>query len=217
VPQSRILTIGHSTRSLDEFTELLTHHGVGLLVDVRTVPASRRMPHFSKLALERSLPLRGIRYLHMPELGGFRKPKADSINMGWRNVSFRGYADYMQTDEFWSAIVRLVSLPIRPGRFAAGSPSPTSGEGKAGPPSPTSGEGKAGSPSPAIGEGKAIMCAEALPWRCHRSLVSDALSIRDVEVMHVTSGSKPARHALTPLAQVQGGRITYPPPDTLAI
>src|SRR6266480_1245244 len=193
VPQSRILTVGHSTRSLDEFTELLTHHGVGLLVDVRTVPASRRMPHFSKLALERSLPLRGIRYLHMPELGGFRKPKADSINMGWRNVSFRGYADYMQTDEFWSAIVRLVSLPIRPVRFAAGSP------------------------SPAIVEGKAIMCAEALPWRCHRSLVSDALSIRDVEVMHVTSGSKPARHALTPLAQVQGGRITYPPPDTLAI
>ena len=205
MPQSRILTVGHSTRSLDEFTELLTHHGVGLLVDVRTVPASRRMPHFSKLALERSLPLRGIRYLHMPELGGFRKPKADSINMGWRNVSFRGYADYMQTDEFWSAIVRLVSLPIRPGRFAAGSPSPTSGEGKA------------GSPSPAIGEGKAIMCAEALPWRCHRSLVSDALTLRGIEVRHVTTGAKPARHALTPFAQVQGGRITYPPPDTLAI
>ncbi|HYS97100.1 MAG TPA: DUF488 domain-containing protein [Candidatus Dormibacteraeota bacterium] len=185
--------MGHSTRSLDDFTELLIHHGVGLLVDVRTVPASRRMPHFSKLALERSLPQSGIRYLHMPELGGLRKPKADSINTGWRNVSFRGYADYMQTDEFWAGIVRLMSLPIRPGRFAAGSPSPASGEGKA------------------------IMCAEALPWRCHRSLVSDALTLRGVEVRHVTTGAKPARHALTPFAQVQGGRITYPPPDTLAI
>ncbi len=211
VPQSRVLTVGHSTRSLDEFTELLTYHGVGLLVDVRTVPASRRMPHFSKLALERSLPLRGIRYLHMPELGGFRKPKADSINTGWRNVSFRGYADYMQTDEFWAAIVRLMSLPIRTDRSATGPPSPTSGEGKTGSPSPASGEEKASDTT------LAIMCAEALPWRCHRSLVSDALSIRGVEVSHVTSGSKPARHALTPLAQVHGGRITYPPPDTLAI
>ena len=217
MPGRLVLTIGHSTRTLEELIELLRHHEVELLIDVRTVPASRRMPHFMKASLERSLPDHGIAYMHMPELGGLRKPKPDSINSGWRNVGFRGYADYMQTDEFWSAIVRLVSLPIRPGRFAAGSPSPTSGEGKAGPPSPTSGEGKAGSPSPAIGEGKAIMCAEALPWRCHRSLVSDALSIRDVEVMHVTSGSKPARHALTPLAQVQGGRITYPPPDTLAI
>ena len=193
MPPSRILTIGHSTRSLDEFTELLTHHGVGLLVDVRTMPASRRMPHFSKLALERSLPQSGIRYLHMPELGGLRKPKADSINTGWRNVSFRGYADYMQTDEFWAAIARLMGLPIPPGRFPAGSPSPASGEGQA------------------------IMCAEAVPWRCHRSLVSDALTIRGVEVRHVISGSKPAPHALTPLAQVQGGRIIYPPADTLAI
>src|SRR2546429_2813461 len=115
VPPSRILTVGHSTRSLDDFTELLIHHGVGLLVDVRTVPASRRMPHFSKVALERSLPQSGIRYLHMPELGGLRKPHADSINTGWRNVSFRGYADYMQTDEFWAGIARLLALsPSRP-------------------------------------------------------------------------------------------------------
>ncbi len=162
---------------------------MGLLVDVRTVPASRRMPHFSKLALERSLPQSGIRYLHMPELGGLRKPQADSINTGWRNVSFRGYADYMQTDEFWSAIVRLLAL----------SPSRPSGD------------------LPMNGEELAIMCAEALPWRCHRSLVSDALTLRGVEVRHVTTGAKPARHALTPFAQVQGGRITYPPPDTLAI
>jgi len=193
VPQSRILTIGHSTRSLDEFTELLTHHGIGLLVDVRTVPASRRMPHFSKPALERSLPQRGIRYLHMPELGGLRKPKADSINTGWRNVGFRGYADYMQTDEFWNGVERLMSVPIRPGRFAPGSPFPASGEGKA------------------------IMCAEAVPWRCHRSLISDALIVRGVEVRHVTSRSKPERHTLTLFARVQDGRITYPPPDTLPL
>jgi len=151
------------------------------------------MPHFSKPALERSLPQRGIRYLHMPELGGLRKPKADSINTGWRNVGFRGYADYMQTDEFWNGVERLMSVPIRPGRFAAESPSSTSGEGKA------------------------IMCAEAVPWRCHRSLISDALIVRGVEVRHVTSRSKPERHTLTLFARVQGGRITYPPPDTLPL
>ena len=162
-------------------------------MDVRTVPASRRMPHFAKAPLERSLDQGGIGYRHMPELGGLRKPHPDSINLGWRNVSFRGYADYMQTDEFWAAIARLMGLPIPPGRFPAGSPSPASGEGQA------------------------IMCAEAVPWRCHRSLVSDALTIRGVEVSHVISGSKPAPHALTPLAQVQGGRIIYPPADTLAI
>src|SRR5256885_12742249 len=114
VPPSRVLTIGHSTRSPEEFVDLLTHHEVELLIDVRTGPASRRMPHFAKQALERSLPQRAIRYVHMPELGGLRKPKNDSINTGWRNVSFRGYADYMQTEQFWSAVVRLASLPIRP-------------------------------------------------------------------------------------------------------
>ena len=177
MPQPRILTIGHSTRSLDEFVGLLTHHRVTVLIDVRTVPASRRMPHFAKSALERSLPQRGVRYKHMPELGGLRKPKLDSINMGWRNVSFRGYADYMQTDEFWAGIDRLMNLPSRP----------------------------------------AVMCAEAVPWRCHRSLVSDALTIRGVEVRHITGLSEPTLHALTPFAKVHGGRITYPPPDTLPI
>jgi len=191
VPSPRIFTIGHSTRSLEEFVDLLSHHGVTALVDVRTVPASRRMPHFAKAALERSLPLDGVGYVHMPELGGLRKPKPDSINTGWRNVSFRGYADYMQTDEFWAGVDRLLSLPIRPGRFATGSPSPASGEG--------------------------IMCAEAVPWRCHRSLVADALTVRGVEVRHIVSRAEPATHSLTPFAQVRGGRITYPPPDTLPI
>ena len=148
-----------------------------LLVDVRTIPASRRMPHFAKAALERSLPEHGIRYLHMPELGGLRKPRPDSTNTGWRNVGFRGYADYMQTDEFWNAIDRLQALP------------------------------------PQV----AIMCAEAVPWRCHRSLISDALTVRGEEVRHITAVSEPSRHSVTPFARVQHGRITYPPPDTLGL
>ena len=155
----------------------MRHHGVTLLVDVRTIPASRRMPHFAKAALEHSLPERGIRYQHMPELGGLRKPNTDSINTGWRNVGFRGYADYMQTDEFWAALDRLVVLP------------------------------------PQV----AIMCAEAVPWRCHRSLISDALTVRGEEVRHITGMGAPARHTLTAFARVENGRITYPPPDTLAL
>jgi len=123
------------------------------------------------------MPPQGIRYLHMPELGGLRKPRTDSINGGWRNVGFRGYADYMQTDEFWNAIDRLGGLP------------------------------------PQV----AIMCAEAVPWRCHRSLVSDALIVQGEEVRHITAFSAPSRHALTPFARVQDGRISYPPPDTLPL
>jgi uncharacterized protein (DUF488 family) len=152
---------------------------VTLLADVRTVPASRRMPHFARAALERSLPERGIRYVHMPELGGLRKPNSDSINTGWRNVGFRGYADYMQTDEFWAGIDRLKRLAL---------------------------SGQA-----------AIMCAEAVPWRCHRSLISDALTAGGVEVFHITSLSAPARHSMTPFARVDDGRISYPPPDTLPL
>ena len=134
------------------------------------------MPHFARAALERSLPAHRIEYVHMPELGGLRKPRPDSINLGWRNVSFRGYADYMQTDEFWRAIDRLTALPSR----------------------------------------LAIMCAEAVPWRCHRSLVADALVVRGVDVRHITGRSEPARHSLTPFARVEGDRITYPA-DTLGL
>jgi uncharacterized protein (DUF488 family) len=152
---------------------------VTLLVDVRTVPASRRMPHFAKGALERSLPERGIRYLHMPELGGLRRPDPDSTNTGWRNAGFRGYADYMKTGEFWNGIGRLRTL--------------------------------------AAGDQVAIMCAEAVPWRCHRSLISDALTACGVEVRHITGLSAPARHAMTPFARVEDGRISYPPPDTLPL
>lgn len=158
---------------------MLQHHRIELLVDVRTLPASRRMPHFAKAALERSLPAAGIAYMHMPELGGLRKPKLDSTNAGWRNVSFRGYADYMQTDEFSKALDHLVDL--------------------------------------SKGKRVAIMCAEAVPWRCHRSLISDALLVRGIEVRHITGMGEPARHQLTSFAKVDDGRLTYPAPDTLPL
>lgn len=150
-----------------------------MLVDVRSVPASRRMPHFAKAALESSLPAQGIAYLHMPQLGGLRKPKPDSTNAGWRNVSFRGYADYMQSPEFWDAIAELEKL--------------------------------------AAGRRVAVMCAEAVPWRCHRSLIADALAVRQDEVRHITGLQEPSAHRLTPFGRVEDGRITYPPPDKLPL
>ena len=174
-----VFTIGHSTRTLDELIELLRHHGVEELVDVRTIPASRRVPHFAKASLERALPQQGIAYRHVPELGGLRKPKPDSINTGWRNVSFRGYADYMQDEAFWSALAGLEGL--------------------------------------AAERRVAVMCAEAVPWRCHRSLIADALTARGHEVRHITGTGEPAVHSMTPFARVAGGRITYPSPDTLAL
>ena len=146
---------------------------------MRTVPASRRVPHFAKPALERTLPAHGIGYRHMPELGGLRKPQRDSINLGWRNASFRGYADYMQTPDFWTALGQLEDL--------------------------------------AASRRVAIMCAEAVPWRCHRSLIADALTSRGVAVRHITGASEPGEHRLTPFARVEGGRITYPVADTLAL
>jgi uncharacterized protein (DUF488 family) len=174
-----VLTVGHSTRSLDELVQLLEHHGVRLLVDVRSIPASRRMPHFAKGALELSLPEHSIDYLHMPALGGLRKPVRGSVNAGWRNEGFRGYADHMQSDAFRRAVVELEAL-AKDRRIA-------------------------------------VMCAEALPWKCHRSLLSDALTVRGIEVRHITGPAEPVPHALTPFAVVEGGRITYPPPDTLPL
>jgi uncharacterized protein (DUF488 family) len=146
---------------------------------VRTLPASRRLPHFARSALERSLPAHGIAYRHMPELGGLRKPKPDSTNLGWRNVSFRGYADYMQTDAFRDALAELVRL--------------------------------------AASKRVAVMCAEAVPWRCHRSLIADALAVDGVTVRHITGMQEPSPHRLTPFARVAAGRVTYPPPDTLPL
>jgi uncharacterized protein (DUF488 family) len=174
-----MFTIGHSTLELEDLVELLHHHGVEHVVDVRTIPASRRMPHFTKVALERSLPARSIGYLHMPELGGLRKPKADSVNTGLRNSGFRGYADYMQEVGFWTALNNLEEM-------AAARPT-------------------------------TVMCAEAVPWRCHRSLLSDALAVRGVEVRHITGKTAPAVHVISPLALVDAGRIAYPRPNTLPL
>ena len=137
------------------------------------------MPHFAKASLERELPAHAIAYLHMPELGGLRKPGRDSVNGGWRNDSFRGYADHMQSDEFWRGIERLEDL-ARERRVA-------------------------------------IMCAEAVPWRCHRSLIADALTVRGDEVRHITGMADPSRHSLTSFARVAEGRITYPAADTLGL
>jgi len=164
---------------VEELIALLERNDVKLLVDVRSAPGSRRMPHFAKAALEVSLPAAGIAYLHMPGLGGLRKPRRDSPNAGWRNDGFRGYADYMQTPEFMAAIEHLEDMAAQ--------------------------------------RRTAIMCAEAVPWRCHRSLVSDALSARGVDVRHITGTGEPSTHRITPFAVVEDGRVTYPPPDTLPL
>ena len=144
----RIWTIGHSTRDIGDFISLLEENGIKLLVDVRSLPGSRRYPQFNKEALANSLDEAAIRYEHFPELGGRRKPKPDSRNTAWRNLSFRGYADYMETEEFRKGVGRLVDL-----------------------------ENEVGS--------TAIMCAEAVWWRCHRSLISDYLKSRGAEVIHI--------------------------------
>lgn len=167
-----LFTIGHSTRPLEELAGLLRESGVAQLFDVRTVPRSRHNPQFNADALAAALPERHIAYAHMPRLGGLRKPRRDSLNMGWKNESFRGYADYMQTPEFEQALAALMQAVER---------------------SPT-----------------AVMCAEALPWRCHRSLIADALSVHGAEVRHIMGPGKTQAHALTRFAQVEGSRITYP-------
>ena len=170
-------TVGHSTRTIEEFVALLSGNGVSLLVDVRTVPRSRTNPQFNKDVLPKALKSAGIAYLHVPELGGLRKPRKDSPNGGWRNLSFRGYADHMQSEEFARAIDQLLAR---------------------------------------IEEGKqlALMCAEAVPWRCHRSLIGDALTVREVQVEELVSPTKRQPHRMTPFAKVRGTKITYPEYET---
>jgi len=167
-----IFTIGHSTRPIAEFIDLLQSNGIAQLIDIRTIPKSRHNPQFNSDALAASLHAARIEYVHMKDLGGLRHARKDSINLGWRNASFRGYADYMQTDEFEAALTRAIEL-------AAARPT-------------------------------ALMCAEAVPWRCHRSLVSDALVVRGIRVLEIVSAAAPKEHALTPFARVRGTRITYP-------
>jgi len=167
-----ILTVGHSTRTLDEFVALLRAHGVTLVADVRTVPRSRHNPQFNKESLPESLSKAGLGYVHMPGLGGLRHARSDSVNAGWRNASFRGYADYMQTLEFKDNLEQLIDRAKK--------------------------------------DRLAIMCAEAVPWRCHRSLIGDALTVRGIRTEDIMSLTRTQVHALTPFAKVHGTTVTYP-------
>jgi len=176
-----VYTIGHSTRPLDDFLALLAAHRIEQLADVRTVPRSRRHPQFAREALQASLPAAGVAYRHFGGLGGLRKPRRDSLNSAWKNESFRGYADYMQTAEFGGALDELVAWAAP----AGGSP---------------------GSAAPRT----VVMCAEAVWWRCHRQLIADALVAREIDVCHITSAAPPATHRLTSFARVDAGKVTYP-------
>lgn len=171
-----VLTIGHSTRTLEEFINLLRAHGVSCVADVRTVPRSRHNPQFDKTSLPISLKKAGLGYVHFPQLGGLRHAAPDSVNMGWRNTSFRGFADYMQTPEFENGLKDLIQL--------------------------------------ANHERVALMCAEAVPWRCHRSLIADALLVRGIRTEGIMSPTRRQIHTLTPFAQVRGTTVIYPTEDS---
>ncbi len=172
--KARVLAVGHSTRPLAELIELLRSCGVVTLADIRTIPRSRRNPQFEAGSLAEALPAAGIRYVHLLRLGGLRHARRDSPNGAWRNASFRGYADHMQTGEFEEGLVELRSLahdgPV------------------------------------------AVMCAEAVPWRCHRSLLADALFARGVVVQHIVGKGRTRPHRLTPFAILDGRRVLYPAP-----
>jgi len=171
-PGQVVWTIGHSTWSLEELGALLRENGVQRLVDVRTVPRSRHNPQFNAETLPQDLAAQEISYTHMAALGGLRHARKDSMNTGWRNANFRGYADYMQTSEFDHGLHELMAL---------------AGEQTA-----------------------AIMCAEAVPWRCHRLLIADALTVRGIEVRHIMGPAKWQVHKLTPFALVKGTHLSYP-------
>lgn len=171
-----IFTIGHSTRPIEEFVELLKKNGIEQLIDIRTIPRSRHNPQYEQTAMENSLPENGISYDYMKELGGLRSKAKHSVNMGWHNTSFRNYADYMQTETFVTGIETLIKK--------------------------------------AKEKTTAIMCAEAVPWRCHRSLVGDALVVRGVRVRDIMSETSTKDHTLTSFAAVKGTTITYPTDGT---
>jgi uncharacterized protein (DUF488 family) len=168
-----IYTIGHSMRPIGEFIEILLSHGIRKVVDVRTIPGSARNPQYGKDVLESSLREHHIAYRHMPGLGGLRHAKKDSINTGWKNASFRGFADYMQTEEFRTSLQALIETAQ---------------------------------------ERTVIMCAEAVPWRCHRSLIGDALLVRGITVLNIMSKTNVKEHSLTPWARTDRENITYPGP-----
>jgi uncharacterized protein (DUF488 family) len=167
-----LFTIGHSTRTWEEFLELLRAHGIERVVDVRSIPKSRHNPQFNRETLSRKLRGARIGYVHLRKLGGLRHARRDSPNMGWRNASFRGFADYMQTPEFEKGLQRLIKMAKQ--------------------------------------KTTAIMCAEAVPWRCHRSLIADALTVRGIRAAHIISGKRVQIHTLTSFGRVRGDRIIYP-------
>ncbi|WP_109486718.1 DUF488 family protein [Occallatibacter savannae] len=170
-----LFTIGHSTRSIGEFIALLEAHGVRHLVDVRSIPKSRHVPQFNSEDFASALSEAGIGYTHLKALGGRRHSRKDSINTGWRNTSFRGYADYMATTPFVEGLDALIEI--------------------------------------ALARPTAIMCAEAVPWRCHRSLIADALMLKGWEVRDIISAASPAAHKLTPFLKPVNGQATYPDPN----
>lgn len=170
--RGKIMTIGHSTRSLEDFVELLRENGVETVVDVRTIPRSWHVPQFNRESLPKNLLDAGIGYVHMSGLGGLRHARRDSANLAWRNASFRGYADYMQTPEFESNLQELIGLAEK--------------------------------------SCVALMCAESVPWRCHRSLIADALVVRGFQVEHIMNSKKILVHTLTPWAKAEGTHLTYP-------
>ncbi|MEN6617331.1 MAG: DUF488 domain-containing protein, partial [Syntrophorhabdus sp.] len=167
-----IYTIGHSTHSFNEFIAILSGYAIEIVVDVRTVPRSRHNPQFDAELLESDLKKHDIRYVHVKELGGLRHANKISVNTGWENQSFRGFADYMQTPEFERGLEKIIDI-VHSGRTA-------------------------------------LMCAEAVPWRCHRSLIADSLVIRNIPVEHIMGMKKSLRHKITPWAKIAGNTITYP-------
>jgi uncharacterized protein (DUF488 family) len=170
-----ILTIGHSTRTVEDFINLLKKNNVDRIIDIRTIPRSRHNPQFNGDTLPDTLSKAGISYQHIAGLGGLRHAHPNSLNLGWRNASFRGFADYMQTPEFEQNLQVLIDLAQK--------------------------------------EVIALMCAEAVPWRCHRSLIADALIIRGVTVEHILNHANRRTHTLTSWARITGNDITYPSPE----
>jgi uncharacterized protein (DUF488 family) len=168
-----VYTVGHSTRAIEDFIALLKAFDIETLVDVRTIARSRYNPQYKEAELDASLAASGVSYLRLAGLGGLRHTTGASVNKCWENLSFRGYADYMQTDEFAAELERLMALARQ--------------------------------------ERVALMCAEAVPWRCHRSLIADALLVHGVPAEEIVSVTRRQPHKLTPFARVEGETITYPP------
>jgi uncharacterized protein (DUF488 family) len=167
-----IFTIGHSTHPIEEFVEMLKAHDIRLIADVRTIPKSRHNPQYNSDTLAAALQKRAIGYKHLPGLGGLRHAKKDSINTAWENASFRGFSDYMQTEEFEAGLMQLIAIAVK--------------------------------------QKTVIMCAEAVPWRCHRSLIGDALLAGGITVMDIMGKTSAKAHTMTPWAHVMGATITYP-------